>query len=384
MKSKKVFLVFVCFLTVILILNMLDASLGLTPAKRSLNFEPGSKSVFEYRVNTDNPEKELILYSKGNLSEYVSLNKEKLIGGGGFKATLSLPEKIEKPGRHRILIGVKEKIDKELATVGTSVAVQGVIYVHVPYPGRYIEINNFKAENANAGEPVRFSFELINRGKENLTIKPKIEVYSKNKKEETLNFKTRKLETGKNIKLKKDLQTQDYNPGEYYANLIVDYGNKTKEKTNFRLGTLKVDILNHTKSIKLEGVKRFDIKVESKWNNKIPNLYGIVTFYNESSVISKIKTPSSTIEPWEKKQISGFLDTKKFNEEEYKANITLKYSGNSTEKMSNVTFIKEDSLFTNPWIISIISAIIIVGGALIVIYLRKNKKKLKKENEGKN
>jgi len=363
---------------------MLDASLGLTPAKRSLNFEPGSKSVFEYRVNTDNPEKELILYSKGNLSEYVSLNKEKLIGGGGFKATLSLPEKIEKPGRHRILIGVKEKIDKELATVGTSVAVQGVIYVHVPYPGRYIEINNFKAENANAGEPVRFSFELINRGKENLTIKPKIEVYSKNKKEETLNFKTRKLETGKNIKLKKDLQTQDYNPGEYYANLIVDYGNKTKEKTNFRLGTLKVDILNHTKSIKLEGVKRFDIKVESKWNNKIPNLYGIVTFYNESSVISKIKTPSSTIEPWEKKQISGFLDTKKFNEEEYKANITLKYSGNSTEKMSNVTFIKEDSLFTNPWIISIISAIIIVGGALIVIYLRKNKKKLKKENEGKN
>ncbi|HKL24203.1 MAG TPA: hypothetical protein VJ912_02625 [Candidatus Nanoarchaeia archaeon] len=384
MKSKKVFLVFVCFLTVILILNMLDASLGLTPAKRSLNFEPGSKSVFEYRVNTDNPEKELILYSKGNLSEYVSLNKEKLIGGGGFKATLSLPEKIEKPGRHRILIGVKEKIDKELATVGTSVAVQGVIYVHVPYPGRYIEINNFKAENANAGEPVRFSFELINRGKENLTIKPEIEIYSKNKKEETLNFKTRKLETGKNIKLKKDLQTQDYNPGEYYANLIVDYGNKTKEKTNFRLGTLKVDILNHTKSIKLEGVKRFDIKVESKWNNKIPNLYGIVTFYNESSVISKIKTPSSTIEPWEKKQISGFLDTKKFNEEEYKANITLKYSGNSTEKMSNVTFIKEDSLFTNPWIISIISAIIIVGGALIVIYLRKNKKKLKKENEGKN
>lgn len=383
MKTKKVFLIFACFLTVILTSSMLNASLGLTPAKRSLNFEPESKSVFEYRVSTDNPEQELILYSKGNLSEYVSLNKEKLTGGGRFKATLNLPEEIEKPGRHRILIGVKEKIDKELATVGTSVVVQGVIYIHVPYPGRYVEIQNFKAENANAGEPVKFNFELINRGKENLTITPEIEVYSENKKEETLDFKTRELATGKSIKLKKELNTENYDSGEYHAKLIVDYGNKTKEQTSFRLGTLKADIINHTKKINLEGVKRFDIKAESKWNNEISDLYGIVTFYNGSSVISKIKTPSSSLEPWEKKEISGFLDTSNFSEKEYKTNITLKYSGKSTEKISSVEFVKDGFSFTSPWIILIISVIIIAGGVLVTTYLRKNKKKNKK-NERKN
>ena len=365
------------------------SALGVSPAKQEYNFQPNLKGSIEYKAFGVSQDMELEVFVEGDLAEYVELSKTKLTGGGNFVVLLDLPEKIEVPGRHLIYIGVKEKVDPELiqGTVGTSVTIKVAIIINVPYPGRYIEAS-LVGENANINEPIQFELSLTSKGTEDVEVSPRIEISSKDKIIETLYFTNRLIKSQENIGLKKTLETVGYNPGTYLATAVVDYGTIVLSKVDFKIGELTIEITNHTDKILLGGVKRFEIEIESGWNNNIENAYAKVDFFNESGKITEFKTSPTSLSPWEKKTIEGFFDTSDFIESTYNANITMVYYGTAdmsktSNKVVSVQFIKESEL--NVTLIAIIGAIILIIVMIIIITIliikKKNDKKGNKSSK---
>ena len=369
-KRKEGFVLVLFFLLVIIILTKLgSAALGISPAKIEINFVSGLETSVTYNVVSDDPDKELEIYALGELGKYITLDKKKLSGGGGFTAKLKLPDSIEKPGKHQIYVGAREKADEELAPIGTAIAIQALINVYVPYPGKYAELT-LTANNANVNEPINFELEIINRGKETLNIQPKIEIYSGEEKKETLVFQLRELASQETINLKKILNTSSYNPGEYRAVAIVDYGETARAETGFKLGNLFVEIANYSRKIVNSGIQRFDVGVESRWNNKIEGVYAEV-FINSIS----FKTPPATLEPWQKSVLMGFFNAGNFTEGKYPVNITVYYSGKSSNKLGEVEFIKKKSALLIWLIISV--AFVLIVASVVLIRMRKNGAKKK-------
>ncbi|MFW6311740.1 MAG: hypothetical protein ACOC1K_05840, partial [Nanoarchaeota archaeon] len=128
-------------------------ALGVSPAKVTMDFVPGYSNTFEYTVKDVPSNSDVNLSLEGELAKYASLDTTHLEGNGKFYVTLELPEEIETPGKNRIKVVVEEvpKKDDFGGMVGTSVTMKAAIDINVPYPGKYLEIEKFRAGNVNLG-----------------------------------------------------------------------------------------------------------------------------------------------------------------------------------------------------------------------------------------
>jgi hypothetical protein len=370
------------FLLVLLFLRLGSCALGVSPAKIEINFAPNFEGSYEFRVSESDSEKVIELYVKGDLAEYVTLNKETIKGSGSFTATLKLPEKISKPGKNRILIGVRERVDEELSTIGTSLAVQAPIDVFVPYPGRYAEIN-LKGNNVNIGESVKFKLDISNRGKENISAVPRIEIFSNatGERTEIIYFKPRTFLSQETTILYKDLNTTDYGGGNYIGVGFLEYGGGEDETAEseyrFRIGELSVDVVNYTKQVLIGGVRNFELEAESNWNSLIDSVYARVDIFNlseNSEIISSFKTSPSSLQPWGKTTVNGFFDTTNFTQGEHRVNMTLIYLGKNRGVEGSVSFIKEKKEFPVYLIYAGIAIILLISAGFF-IFRKKNAKK---------
>ncbi len=386
MKKRRNFRFVIILFVSIFILTQNISALGVAPAITKINFEPGLVKELKYTVIGANSGVEHEIYVKGDLAEYVELEKNIIVGGGEFKAFLKLPQDISTlvPGEHWIYIGVKEKIDEELiqGNIGTAVAIEVLIIVKLPYPGRYVDLK-IKGHDVNVGEPVNFQLELQSKGTEDLTVSPRIEIFdNKNQKLDILHLQERLLPSLGYLGLQKSLDTTKYNPGNYRAEGIVDYGDEVRAETNFRIGELRIDIIGYTNRLAIGRLERFDIGIQSGWNDQIDGAYAEVSFLNGSSIITSFKTSTTTLIPWEAKNITGYVDTSIFEQGFYDANISIFYfgrdKGNSTSEIVKVEFIKGQSILI--WYI--VGGIGVILAVLVMYYLKKHGKIHKNKNKG--
>lgn len=368
MTIKRLLQIFIV-ITIILLSTKTGYALGASPAVVHVNFEPGLEISIVYSIFEDNPEKELKIYVTDDLVEYVELSKNKLVGSGTFVATLKLPNYIEKPGKHVIRIRIEEKVDEELVgtTVGTSVSIGAAIVVHVPYPGEYLELV-LESHDVNVGEPIEFILGIKSQGTQDLNITPRIDIMSGDKTIETLYFKDREIKSQEELKLKKTLNTTDYNSGKYKAIAIVDYGKIAKAESDFKIGELIIHLVNYTKEIVIGKIEAFDIEIESGWNDHIDGANAQVIIFNNSEPLVSFKTSSTELTPWERKTITGFFDTSNFTKGIYDANISLVYygkeRGKSTSEMVKIKFVEAG---IKPMLLVLIIAGIIVAGIIVLV-----------------
>lgn len=368
----------------LVVLISFSSSLGVSPAIKKYNFEPGLSDEIEYRVFGVS-DKEIELSVTGNLSKYVELSKTELKGDGNFRVKLNLPDTIAEPGRHRIGIVISEKHDEELKVlVSTSIKLISAIDVYVPYPGRYLDVN-LEGDNANAGEPIEFVLGIQSQGDEEVNVIPRIEISSLGRKVEDLIFNPRTILSQDYIELKKVLDTTDYNPGNYKATAIVDYGIPATSEFYFRIGELNIDILNYTSAIPLgDKLEPFEIAIESSWNDEIDGVFAEIYFSQNGTQVESVKTTSTSLIPWENKVITGYVDTNKFSEGSYRAEIILSYFGKSVGKTSkrsvDVLFYEAPSLLI--WyLVGGIGVLLFVIVLLIKLLWRKNDKRRKKRKK---
>ena len=385
MVYKKRGLLLVVFWILLLSFFSCVSSLGVSPAKVEINFQPNYEKDISYRVGRVSQDMPIVVSVEGDLAKYVKIDKNNFTGPGTFNVHLKLPSEIEIPGKHRIKIVVAERPDikKVRDMISTSVVIKVVIDIFVPYPGKYLEISEFKANNVNVGETVEFDLALENKGKEDLErIFPRIDISSQGERIKILDLGEYSLETTKKLNLRDSFNTSGYNPGIYEATAIVDYdGGFAKKNITFRIGDLIVYIRDYTKNVSIGGFKRFNIDVESGWNNNIDGVYADVILLNRSGKLQEFKTSTESLTPWQKKTIVGYINTTGFSPGEYDANITVYYygkeQGKSINKIVKVNFVEPTYSSMTIYIFAGIGAVVFVILVLFIvkIFLKSKSKK---------
>ncbi|OGJ20831.1 hypothetical protein A3K73_01165 [Candidatus Pacearchaeota archaeon RBG_13_36_9] len=377
----------VVFSALIVILSwQASAMVGVSPGIYEVDFEPGLKESYLFSYMFDDGVKASV-YAEGDLAKYVKLSTDSLVGGGQVIATVELPDYIEEPGNHKIFIGAMQKAD-EGEGIGMAGNVRGVILVKVPYPGKYASLSEFYVDNANQGEPVNLTLVVNNLGKEGITVNAFVEIFDDSDSSiEIVNIGNAYLDSKEEKTFRKQLQTTNYKAGDYRAKAIVKYdaGELTKEQI-FRLGTLYVGISNYTEEFQRDKLNQMDIEVESFWNNPIRDVYGEVQIIGHDI---KFLTPSITLNPWKKQQISGFFDASEIKEKNFQANITINYEGEKTSKIVELKFKKETdyvlyALVGGGVFLGILIISLIIAMVILLIRMRKNEKPSPKQQFEKN
>ncbi len=389
--KKKVILLVVGLVFYLLVLslqiNFVSAgSVGISPAKFDFFFEPNLEKTFTFTVYNSDSEKGVQLYVKGDLSEYVEVSKmtfEKY--GGKFDVTIRLPNKIDKPGKHRILIGAAEYVNESEirnSMVGGIVAIQVPIDIYVPYPGKYAEAK-FVVDDIEQGEDLKFNLIIDNLGTEDISVNPFIEVFQDNNKSENKIYdKTLELEhilSKESLTYKGVLEGSDFTSGKYFAIANINYGDLLRIQDEFRVGQLLVNITDYSYQFESEKINRFNIGVENLWNSKLEDVYAQVRVTNQGNKIDDFTTSSVSLAPWEKTNLTGFFDASNIEKGKYVANINVVYKNITTHKLVTIYVNNLANGFKwFGWMIAgvIMFSVFIILVIAIIIYLIVKVKKL--------
>jgi hypothetical protein len=364
---------FVVLFLIVLFSVVVDASIGITPGLKRISFVPGLEETLHFSITSDSPESEVLVSLKGDLVEFATLSTNTLIGGGDVTVFLKLPQEIERPGKHDLLVRAEE--DPGEGLVGVQAAVQARIEISVPFPGKYAEVE-FEADDANAGEPVYFKLKVKSLGKNEIAAKPFIEIFDSNGKSlEVLNLEETLIASNDDEDFSASWDTSDYGAGNYKSTVNVFYGGEkaATAEDEFRLGKLFVDILNYSEEFERDKINPIDITVESFWNDLIEGVY-VSGEVNKRRI--QFQTPSFDLAPWEKRTIRAYFDTTTIDKDvdKFDGRLVVNYNGKITDREIELRFKKE----TNYLFIALVSGIVLA--VILIIFLSLWILKLKRKN----
>lgn len=343
MRQRKNKIGFVFLVIVFLFSVNFISSLGVTPGRTSLNFEPGlTKEVSFSVLNTQTKDLDVVFMVRGDLAQYVKFKE----GGAhlssseqtkSFSYTLELPEKFEKPGMYEAEIIVLEQIDsdKELAgsSIGGTVAVISQLHVYVPYPNKYVEAELNVIENDGK---INFIIPVINRGKLDVVeIGAIIDIF------DGTDTKIMSIETNKDSLFsleRKELFAEwapGVNPGRYKAVVSVRYDDEvTTVLKEFNIGEKFLEILEvNVNDFELGGIAKFEALVENKWSSNLRDVYlNILVYNNEGEIMADFKSPTYDIDALTKSQMIAYWDTAGVHKGTYDGKLILRYGEKSTER----------------------------------------------------
>ena len=345
---------------------------GVSPPRYDIDFKPRLKQDFNFRFIFDSGSRAEI-YVGGELEEYVKLNKKIITGSDTVVASLELPDSIEIPGRHSIIVGARQIPSEDAGGMVLVADIRAMIRIMVSYPGKYAELG-FTATNANVGEPVEFLVTVYSRGSEDIYATPLIDIFNSNENLETLGFETKLIESTKSEEFPKTLDTTNYKAGDYNATVVVNYGggqSATLEKV-FRLGELYIGITNTSNYFVRDKINKFSIGVESFWNDPIENVFAKVKI---EGFDIEFATPSVDIGSWEKKDLVGYFDTSGIEKSDFQANVTLFYAGKSTSRIVDLELESEADYGLYAIVGGLILIIVVLVVVVVWLLRRKNDKK---------
>ncbi|MCX8158969.1 MAG: hypothetical protein N3D20_01610 [Candidatus Pacearchaeota archaeon] len=305
--KKEIYLAFIVGVTFILFVKNVSA-LGIMPAIREFNFEPGKRYTITYTIINEDSKREINLYVGGDFAKYASLSKKSFIGSDSFSVTINLPDKWDKPGKNILTVGAKET-PKEDEMISTVIAIEAVVYIYVPYPGKYIDAI-LNIPNCNVGDIVPVEIRIINRGTETIVPQIRLNFYDKEKNlVYQTEFEQKTIESGIEKVFNKVIDSSEFKPGDYLVEAVIDYANDKKilNKT-FRVGSLSINVKNFTKKIESGGLKKYYIDIESLWNDYITKIYADVNVSN-STFSTTFRTPPNDLPGWGERRLEGYLDT---------------------------------------------------------------------------
>jgi hypothetical protein len=319
---KRAILIFILFF-----FESVLAVSGVSPGSYEVNFKPFLEENFTFNFIFEQGVVSK-LYVEGDLADYIVLDKMGIIGSEKVIANLKLPERVDSYGLNKIRIGAKQ-ISGGSGGVGIVSDVGGIIKVFVPYPGKSIDIK-LNAPNENAGEILNVSLKIINQGNESVLVNPIVQIFKEDEMIGDLNFKSLSIESLMSSEIYGFFNTSGLSSGVYGAVALVDYGGESfaRDEDFFKLGELFVNITNYPKEINKTDLAKFDVEVESYWNNRISDLYVKVSLDDKVFV-----SPVVNLNPWEKRNISVFVDSSEARGRETQVLITLYYNEMTTSKI---------------------------------------------------
>ena len=317
----------------------------------------------------------------------LSFKSQYFEGGEGkpLNVYIKLPENIDAPGQHAFLIRATE-----LGTTGTGIgavaSVRTPIFVFVRYPGKHVDVG-INANDIEEGSVEKFAVRVTNRGTSPITrMFATITVYdSKNNTVATLDTNADELPTDSTRDLVANWDTKGKSEGAYNAVANLNYdGLGSTATTDFKIGALNLKIINYTNQATAGIINPFDVQVESKWNEVIPNVYAVVAVKKGNEIVSTFQTPSTDVQPWSTKTISGYLDAN-MPPGEYDLDVGVSFSGKKTSMPGKLSVVEQklSKLGSITLPIIIFAALIILNLILWISFAIRKQKKPEDQSESK-
>ena len=317
------------------------SSLGISPAIKNINFEPGKQvNITFYILDAVNGAIYDVALRGGELVNYSSLSTDQVEGGGAFILTINFPLEISTPGEHSVSVGVKER-PSETSFINTLVEIGSVVKTFVPYPGYYGDLS-LNIPDVNFNEQIPVELHITNRGDNPLEIREVFVEFISSSGEvlEKLDFTPATISVSADRYFRKYLSPENIGPGNYIGRAKVSYQDINREiNRSFRVGSLFVNITNYTDSILGKGIQKFYVTLESKWNSPVYGAYVDVNLSN-GQYSALFRTPSIDISPWDSKTIESYIDTENLDGF-YNISLNASYHGQSTLVMGTL-FIGQD------------------------------------------
>lgn len=322
------------YISFLILVSLSAYAVSITPGKVTIDFQPNAQFSFDFTVSRS----ELInvFVDEGDLQGCMKLIDSQPNGSGRtVTVIITLPDRLEKPGENRGHISARE-INLNPSAISALAEIRAPIVVKVPYPGYYAEMT-FEPENVNEGEPEDFKLTVINLGTNQLErVYAVIDVYDDNSKLKSVTTDTRTMASNTQEIFETRMSTTGMKPGPYkaVATLYYDGGNTLTKEASFNIGTRYVQINGHSQEVEQGGIKKFDFEVESMWNSEIENVYGKIIFGG-----AEVQTAGYPLLPWEKKNLSGYIDTSNHPYGEHDVRLEVYYEGETTVKNSRFQII---------------------------------------------
>jgi len=370
------------FLIIFLLILILPtvSSIGISPSMIEIWYEPNKEFTFNYMIRTKEHESDVLaVYASGDLAENIILTESELQlepeQWTDFTFDLKLPSTLEPPGLHVNKIGVIETYPESQGGVGVVAGVEMLIYVRVPFPGRYLNLNQFDVHAGEVNKPIEFIATVTNTGKENIDgAEAKMDVKGPDGSIVD-SMKTESVPITKKQKKSFITEWQTNKPGFYSVSGMVVYDNNVLEleEKKFRVGELLLEITNTSAAPVKEGeIAQIQAQISSVWNTEIKNVYMELEVTDKNGMkIGESTSQTKSVRPWSTENFIIYWDTQDIEIGDYYGKITAYYEDKTAEGNVIITIEKPFN-----WIlISIIVVVVILILTNIIIYLKRKKKK---------
>ena len=335
-----------CLLILVFVCSVVCAVEGVNPGSYEVDFESGLEKEFIFDFVLDGKEE---LKIRGDLAGYVELDKDEIVGREDVVARLKLPEVLDNFGVNNIWI------------IAGDVA--AIIKVWVPYPDRYVDLS-LAVPDVNIGEEVLINLKVSNFGKEALNVSPIVKIYNLiadcrsvlsepdvvnssivdcQEFIEVFEGEERKLDSLESFDYEFSFDSSNYSSGDYLAVVGVDEFNMDDV---FRLGERGIKILNYTREVRGGGLRRFEIEVESIFDDRMKEVYAEVRIIGRKSggevSLDRVGGFDSSIVSlggWERKVLVGYFDAREL-EGEVMLSIDVYYDGEVESEVVRVNVMK--------------------------------------------
>lgn len=332
----------IIFVLLIFLVGSVSA-LGVTPARTTIDFEPGLKREISFSVvNSENQDVDVVIATQGELKDYIQVNKHQFSMSSEedskkISYSINLPEKM-KPGLHTgeiVILQLPKKSGTSEAFIGAALAIITQLYVHVPYPGKYAEAD-LNIINAGQGGDTVFIIPIANRGEFDLvSVKANVDIYNK-LNEKVTSFNTATISVGS--KERKELVSKwkaDVPVGTYLAVVTLTYDGETINlEKQFNVGKEELELQQlEVNDFSLGEIAKLEMLVENKWSEQISGAYAQTQIYNDKEeLVADFSSANYDIPALSKKLIVSYWDTAGVKQETYEAKVFLKYADTSSQK----------------------------------------------------
>ncbi|MEK6886851.1 MAG: hypothetical protein AABW88_03390 [Nanoarchaeota archaeon] len=377
-------------------------ALGISPSRKVVSFTSDLQQELSFSIlNGDNKDIDVIIYPRGELADYVLIEKSSMHLLASQKEVkvrykINVPYSIRKPGTNTLEIVVEEvPSDYEKQTViSGKIAVVHQLLLNSPYNGKYLR-TMLTTNNPEEGQNLELSFALFNEGTEKLDVlRGDVSVLNSNFEsvaQSTYDFNP--LDIGES---RKDVKTMYLNlpPGDYYVKSNLKYeGRIINLDATFTVGGSYIEIGGISSSnFKLGEINQLDVSVYNKVSVEIKNVFGeIIVQDKNDKVYNIIKTISIDLLPNSGNNLFGYWDTSSLAIGVYDLLVKVKYSGREAQKEFEVKVLNDQIIASQVGIsgravtqqtkskdpiinILILSFVVLmILNVLLILYIRKGK-----------
>lgn len=320
-------------------------AIGVSPGTANFNFEPNrvvSNTLTVY--NNDNIDFNSEILVQGDLSEYITLDTNELSflssdDKKSFSYSLKMPESFDTPGIKAGTIKIKEVIKSDSlneVNIKPSIGVISEIFMHVPYPGKYIE-TSISSSSSVDWQDVVFYVKLFNLGEDDVDdLSVQLNVLGND-------GQTLKQITSDSISLKSKhsgelilrMSSTDLDLGKYNVEGGLFYDGKISAlKSSFEVRGELIKLLSASfDNFKLGEISKFSVLLKNVGNRKVEEIYAELILEKESSdSMEVIKTYNIDLASGDVKESIGYWDTKTLDPGQYFGTLSVKYESESHEQ----------------------------------------------------